>query len=571
MAYRATKRPRGAGRPLGGLFVFGALLGAAWLGASAAPGTARGQVFNIQGGTSSLYHATGGTVSVRGEGFDGWLGLGDLERFRVGGLFRKDWNGGLLSVGDQAVPFGLPTDVFQAPHAFYGRGFGFEREIGDVRLRAIGGSTATVYGSPFFLGARSERGAGILFLDHDVSPTVRVLTRSVFTRRQTVISGLEWTPRSDLATALAAGGGDGEPYGAASVRFERPWITARAAWSAASDGFRRVAVPQASASEMERENLDLKIRPIRPLVVQLGRYHFLQPETETTPALRGRVHQALLNAKALGATSTVGYYDSRAGASGNTGFSIGLTRPVGRAFEVGGNYLRAEDRSGQRFETFVGTLRENVSPHVDLTQVVTHTEGNTTISFGGSYVASRFSVGAEWQTVYVPFGTGDPFRQALMLTVRILAFGDFTANLGSYVAPDGSVKYTLAGNQYLYRGAEGSSHATKRSLSDHLVHGLVTDEKGEPVRGAAVKVDGEVVYTDSDGYFFVRKPKGRRCAIEVAPGEFLTPLPYVVVSAPEFVESQPEGRGAGAVIVVRRIIPGTPKPQAKDWTGVEPK
>lgn len=266
-------------------------------------------------------------------------------------------------------------------------------------------------------------------------------------------------------------------------------------------------------------------------------------------------------------TSTVGLYDSRSATAGNRGLSVGLARPVGRMLNLSGNYFHAEDRSGQVFNTVVGVVREAISPHVDFTQVVTHTAGNSTVSFGGNYVSSRFSVGAEWQTIYVPFGSGDPFRQALMINVKIFAFSNFTANVGSYVAPDGSVKYTLAGNQYLYRGMDAASSEARPALSDHLVQGVVVDEKGAPVRGAAIRIDGDLVFTDSDGYFFVRKPKGRICAIDVATKEFLTPLPYVVVSAPETLEPQPEGRGAGAMIVVRAVIPPTPQPQAKEWTG----
>jgi hypothetical protein len=543
------------------------LLVAALAGAAlplAAPAAA--QVFQLQGGTSSQFHATGGTLNVRGAGYDGWIGLGDLERFRVGAMMRREYRGGLLSMGDQAVSFGLPTDIFQSAHSFYGRGLGYDREFGDVRLNAILGSTATVYGSPFFTGARSERGACILFLDEDVSPTVHLQTRSVFSNRQTVISGLDWRPNEDVSAALAAGGGAGAPYGAASVKFERPWMTARAAWSAASDEFRRVAVPQATESEMERENLDFRVRPVKGIVLQAGRYHFLQPATERSGAEHGRVHQAVASANLLGATSTIGLYDSRANESGNRGLSVGLSRPIGWGIDLSGNFLHAEDRSGEMFNTVVGVVREAVSPHLDLSQVVTHTAGNTTISFGGNYVASRFSVGAEWQTVYVPFAVGDPFRQALVINVKLLMFGNFTANVGSYVAPDGSVKYTLAGNQYLYRGMDGASGEARPSFSDHLVQGIVVDEKGAPVRGAAIRVDGDLVYTDSDGYFFVRKPKGRICAIEVATKEFLTPLPYEVMSAPETLEPQPEGRGSGAMIVVRPIIPPMPTPKPKDWT-----
>jgi hypothetical protein len=534
--------------------------------AAAAAPTARAQIFQISGGTSSQYHATGGTINVRGMGYDGWIGVGDIEHFRFGALARMQYQGGLLSAGDQAVPFGLPTDIFQAPHSFYGRGIGYEREIGDVHLRAIGGSTANVYGSPFFTGAQAVHGAGILFLDHDVSPTVHVMTRSVFSDRQTVISGLDWKPRPDFSAAFAGGGGAGEPYGAVSARFERPWVAARAAWTAAPDAFRRIAMPQPSESEMERENIDLKVRPVKGLTLQAGRYHFLQPETPRFPAYHGEVHQFLVSAGALGAMTTLGLYDSRSTAAGNRGISAGVERTIGSAFRVGGNYFHAVDRSGQVFNTAVGVLRESVSPHLDLTQVLTHTDGNTTASFGGNFVASRFSVGAEWQTVYVPFGQGNPFQQALMLNVRLLAFGSFTMNVGSYLTPDGQVKYTLGGNQYLYRGVEGRSAEATPSFSDQMVQGIVTDEKGTPVRGAAIKVDGDLVYTDSDGYFFVRKPKGHVCKIEVATSEFVTALPYTVVSAPETLEPQPEGRGSGAMIVVRPYVPQPPVPQPSNQT-----
>lgn len=569
MVSEATRRPRKGHGPRGGLVVLLASLGAAAAMSAALPRGASAQVFQIQGGTSSQYHATGGTLNVRGAGYDGWIGLGDLESFRVGALVRKDYRGGVASAGDQAISFGLPTDIFQSPHSFYGRGVGYEREIGDVKLRAVAGTTATVYGSPFFTGARSERGAGVLFLDHEVSPTVRVMTRSIFSNRQTVISGLEWKVADDMTAGFAAGGGAGEPYAAGCARLERPWITARAAWTASADAFRRVIAPQASESEMERENVDVKVRPVKGLVLQAGRYHFLQPETDDAPAYRGRVHQAVVSATALGAITTVGLYDSRATTTGNRGISVGLSAPLIHGVSGSANFFHAEERAGQQFNTVVGNLRQALSTHVDLTQTVTNTKGNTTFSVGGGYVGSRFSVGAEWQTVYVPFAEGNPFQQALMLTARVFAFGNFTANLGSYVAPDGKVKYTLAGNQYLYRGVEGTPAEAKQSFSDHMVQGIVTDEKGDPVRGAAIRVDGDLAYTDSDGYFFVRKPKGRMCAIEVALKEFLTPLPYTVVSAPETLEPQPEGTGSGAMIVVRPVVPPTPTPQPKDWTGVK--
>jgi hypothetical protein len=535
--------------------------------ACALPIPTRAQVFRVEAGTSSLYHATGGTFSVQGAGLDGYVGIGDLNQFRVGALVRKEIRGGVASAGDHAVSFDLPTDIFQSPHSFYGRGIGYDRVLDDVRLRVIAGSTATAYGSPFFQSARSERGVGILFLDGAISPTVHVMTRSIFSNRQTVISGVDWRPSPGVSAGFSAGGGDGHPYAAVSGQLQRSWIVARGAWSATSNAFRRVAIPQASSSEMEGENLEVKIRPVRPVILQVGRYHFLQPQTERTEAIRGEVHQASATASVLSATASVAFYDSRTSESGNRGVSAGLTRPVSGWLDVTANYYGARERTGQTFATWVGSIREHVSPHVDLTQNMTHTSGTTTFSFGGSYLGNRFSIGAEWQTVYVPFAKDDPFQQALMITARIFAFGNFTANFGSYVAPDGSVRYTVSGNQVLYRGMEYSGEA-RPNFYDQMVHGIVVDERGLPVRGAAIRVDGDLVYTDSNGRFFVRKPKGRICAIEVSLKDFLTPLLYAVVSAPQTLKPQPEGWGSDAIIVVRPVIP-IPTPKPRDWTGVK--
>jgi hypothetical protein len=154
-----------------------------------------------------------------------------------------------------------------------------------------------------------------------------------------------------------------------------------------------------------------------------------------------------------------------------------------------------------------------------------------------------------------------------MITARIFAFGNFTANLGSYVAPDGTLRYAVSGNQMLYRGMQSSGEA-RPSFDDQMVKGMVIDEKGHAVRGAAIRVDGNLVYTDSNGEFFVRKPKGRVCAIEVSLKDFLTPLPYSVVSAPQTLKPQPEGWGSDAIIVVRPVIP-VPTPKPRDWTGVK--
>jgi hypothetical protein len=249
-------------------------------------------------------------------------------------------------------------------------------------------------------------------------------------------------------------------------------------------------------------------------------------------------------------------FASESPGAGGTGVSLSMGRQVGRLLDLNGSVLQSNPRRGDPAAMFVGSVREVVSPHLDLVQVVTHSRGNTTVSFGGNIVSNRFSVGLEYQTIYVPFVAEDPFRQALMLNVRLQAVGNFQANVGSYVGPDGTVRYTAYASQYVYRG-EATPSRQEAGLYHNVVRGIVIDEHGDPVSGAALKVDGEVVYTNSEGSFFVRKPKAREYSLALLTDEFLAADHFEVVYAPATVTATPEENALPVSIVLRRQPAGS--------------
>jgi hypothetical protein len=201
---------------------------------------------------------------------------------------------------------------------------------------------------------------------------------------------------------------------------------------------------------------------------------------------------------------------------------------------------------------WVGSVAEAVTPRLSLLQLATHAGGNTTVSFGGNLLLDWVTLGAEYQTIYVPFAPRDPFRQALMLHARVQAPGGVQANLGSYVGPDGAVRYTVYASQYIY-GGEKKSHGEEGHFYSNLIRGRVQDLTGGPVAGAALHIDKETVFTDSRGEFFLRVKKRREYSLQVAADEFLVPGRYDVIFAPSVVEAQPEERAGEVLVVVERI------------------
>src|ERR1700757_255264 len=95
-------------------------------------GRANAQVFRVQGGTSTLLNAEGGSVEFKAPNYDGSLGLGFFDgRFMYGAETRRQYHGYTMLGGDESIPFTLPTDVFDASHYFSARGIGVTHKDAD--------------------------------------------------------------------------------------------------------------------------------------------------------------------------------------------------------------------------------------------------------------------------------------------------------------------------------------------------------------------------------------------------------------------------------------------------------
>lgn len=240
---------------------------------------ASAQIFQLEAGSSSLSRADGGSLHFQGDWLDGWVGVGLRDPVRLGGALRARGRNLDLSFGDDVVPLRLPTDLFDAGHALYTRGVGVGFRRGATRVRLVGGLTSTVYSTPYYSAARTDDPIGMVQLESTVASNLTVSLRNLVYRRQTHLLGLDWSPPGPVRAALTAGTGAGEPYAAASVAYDRDWLSVKAAWARAGDSFHRVLTRQAQGSEVDRENVAVTIRPSRSATFVLGRNHYLQPLT----------------------------------------------------------------------------------------------------------------------------------------------------------------------------------------------------------------------------------------------------------------------------------------------------
>ena len=162
----------------------------------------------------------------------------------------------------------------------------------------------------------------------------------------------------------------------------------------------------------------------------------------------------------------------------------------------------------EQYHPFGQQIRENFSSRLSLLQLISRTNGQTTFAFGGDFTSNRLMLQADYQNVYLPFRPDHPFEQALALNAAVRIVGPMQIMAASNVDPTGHLRYTFGMSTYLYRmNGMMSSHSETFSIAKFLVQGVVKDDQGNPVEGAALRIGKEVVYSDSTGAFLARMGK----------------------------------------------------------------
>ncbi|MCI0403517.1 MAG: SPOR domain-containing protein [Acidobacteria bacterium] len=520
--------------------------------------SAQGQVFRLGAGSSSLFQAQGGSLEVRGRNYEGWVGVGETNgRLRVGMFSRFKYHDLTFTVGDDNLKFEMPTDIFGSSHYFPVRGVGVARSFGDTKITAFAGTTSTTFGSPFFRAADTDQPVGLVFVDSKLTDNLKLFSRNLVAQRNTSIHGLEWKTNAWLTTSVAAGLGSGERYFAASFDAERGWISMKGSYIEAGGRFRRIIVDTPVSTEVDGANLVVTVRPRADLTITAGHQNFLEPNLALNQnAARATVNNLQASGVLKGFRVGGGLYQSAVRGQGNLGTFLWAGRRVTDHVDLNVNYFRSRPELGSGTSTLSVVVRETLTPRIELLQLVNRSSGQTTMSFGGQFLSNRFTIGVDYQTLYIPFSP-TPFTQALALKIRFRPFGSVDLNAQTYLTPEGKLRYTAFGNTALYRysGLRVGESGQNFTLARNIVRGRVVDEKNEPLNGAALRIGKELAFTDGDGRFFLRVKKARVYAVTVALDEFILPGYFEVVKAPAEVQAVGEDSADEIMIVVRRVSP----------------
>ena len=523
---------------------------------AAAPRSLGAQVFELEGGGSSLYQGYGGALSIWGDRFEGNVGVGYLDGFRFSVFMKHLIGRDTLRLGNDAIPVRFATDVFGGSHSIFAQGAGIRRSNRRSSFYAFIGASATATPAPFVNALRQDQAIGVVQAERALSPTLHLTTHALFSSRQTVLQGIKWEQAMGVEAGATAGVGGNEPYGSASMALKRERVDLRLAYVAMGDHFRRTGVPSPIQSEADRENVLLTLRPAEGFSFGIGRQNFRQDSTLPGTPDRATLNQVFGSARILGSNLAGGLFDSRTPGTRSLSSYVSGSRDITRWLQTDLYLLRVWSPAPARATTPILHLREFITPRTSLLQVLTRASGRTTVAFGGAYASGLTTIGVDYQVIHTPYRPRDPFAQTIALNVRI-ALGNYRVSAASFVTPDGRVNYTGSANTFFYAGdvVGGSSHPVEIKFERYLVQGTVVDESGVAVEGAAIDVGGSTVFTDSHGRFFVRRSSRRVADLRVLLEEFLAVGQFEVVTAPAVVTPMVERESTPVRIVVRRVPP----------------
>lgn len=515
-----------------------------------------GQVLKLQGGSSTLLNADGGSVEFKAPHYAGNMGLGVYNgNFQFGAVVRYPIHQYTVTAGDDSILFDLPTDWFDGTHYFMARGAEVSH-IGQVSsVRLFLGTSSTGFSTGFFQAARSNDPTALFFYDRRLSPNLRFTSRNVVSKYQSSLQGVSWRAQKWLNFSSTGGFGSNHAYAAVGFNIETKNLALKAGYIDTGARFRRMTLVSPLSSEVQKGNVEFAYQPNRIVSINAGHHNILEPVTPDAPFTPASVNEIGANFHVGRSYFGAGYFTSSVQARLTNGTNVYVGRRMTKNVDVTGNYFTSHPQHGPKTDIASGTVRETLSKRISLLQLITRSNGQTTVAVGGDFLTNRLKFRADYQNVYLPYRPARPFEQALALNTALRVHGPLQITAASSVAPDGRPRYSFGVSTYLYRqrGMWNSTDPDSFSFPKYVVIGTVHDPDRAPVEGAAIRIGTQVVYSDDKGEFLLRLQKRRGLPLQVAVSEFLTAGTFGVVVAPSSVTPSTEETAQSIEIVVKRL------------------
>ena len=398
----------------------GLVLAGAYILFAAAVPLAAGQVVDFPGGSLVLKQqgasmhvaATGSNVSVGFETLDG--------RTRVGATVRKRSPTFVLSLGDETVPLAFFTDVFKADQAFAARGVGVGVTRGPTTGSAFVGTSATVHAAPGPRGVRTKVPVGALFVKRTLRHRLALASDVLIAGKQTIISGLEWTPRERVRASIVAGLGANQPYLSTSLVADRAWVSLYASYVRRGSTSRPFGALRTLDPSTDRERVLVTFKPTAKLSVIAGRELRQALDPGPHAGSFGFVHHygtALSHGPCRVSGGIVDWRTSRSQGGGRTA----------QAASVCGGKLQmsvAAVHGGARSPTLnTSWARDSVTHLPEMPNITTPSDQLSSMSIGGEFLTKAGTIRIGYRTLLVPPTPGSPLDRAVAVNVRVSPFG----------------------------------------------------------------------------------------------------------------------------------------------------
>jgi hypothetical protein len=453
----------------------------------------------------------------------------------------------------------LPTDIFSPGYNLLVQGVSLAGSSERLSYLVFAGASSAGVGAPSFQPTSIEQPMGAVFLQHRVESTVRLTTSVILADRQTILPGVQWQPTPDLSTGFVIGMGSDRPYAASSLSLRQGKFGLLASYAWNPDRFRRAAVPTPNQTEVDRENVTITYDLSPQFSLGAGRQNFVQDSADSRPPLRATGNTVFAGGRWREVRLTAGLYHSHSDSGANLSSYLAVGRELTGWLDAEVFLLQSRPEGQPTVTTPLANLRWRISPRLGINQQISFHDGRPTVLFGGTLTTPIGEFAANYQVVHQPLQPFNPFRSALNLTAR-LQLGNYSTSVGTYVRPDGAVDYSASGSTFLYLGTFGGAQPQRIGgpLGRYVVRGIVRDALGSPIEGAAVGLNGDVVYTNSAGEFFLRARRPEQYSVKVLVEEFLLPGRWEVVSAPDEATATDEKTAVSIKITLRQ--PGSENP-----------
>jgi hypothetical protein len=536
----------------------------------ALPAGMPGQSLDAVIGGSQIMGSAGVQTSYQYKGTFGWTGVGYFNGgLQFGGYSNVPLRFGFasnqepraekyrLGVGDQELNATFTVDEydFYKPTA---RGASVFRHGATSDIQAFVGSYSNEDRQPYLraFAQFDPNLTGAVIAHFQLPRRIELQSFNTYGDTLTSIQSFLWKPAKAWRLSAATGIGTNHPYFADALEYRKGDLALRASYVYAAQNFHR------QSGNYDVEPLGFNARGEIPIsrnsVLRFRHSH----ELITVPKYLGFKQSSSIGTVDLAGIST-GFAGFRIAASVNRSSSNSytgknytgtgsVTRMVLPRLRSTFSYLHSA-LPAQDIEVFESTSEYRVNNRLSLSHTFDRMNGSNSNTFGGRWSSNAVSLSIENQvytsSVAAQFGQPSVFR-AWNFSIRFRTPLGTTAHVNTMVDPFGKNQWGgyLTGLHYhnLSAGAQGENHV---AFSKYIIRGKVVDEAGKGVWGIALQVGPEVVYSDTQGEFFLHVKNPRPVPLAVVAESSLQSAWWKLQNAPPTVHGTPEGDSGQPVVV----------------------